>query len=134
MPTYDYRCRTCGREESVFQTIGQYISFPIRPPCCGFMPMERKLSVVPAMSGLANALAGDRHYDGLVAPDGTDISTRTKHRQYMKDHGLSLADDFKETWRKAEKERQAFRAGEHRDPELRATVTELVTKAVNQQE
>jgi len=28
----------------------------------------------------AGALWGDRHYDGLQATDGSDISTRSKHR------------------------------------------------------
>jgi hypothetical protein len=37
---------------------------------------------------------GDSHYDGLRATDGTDISTRAKHRAYMKQHNLTTIDDF----------------------------------------
>ena len=40
----------------------------------------------------------DAHYDGLRATDGTDISTRKKHREYMKRHGLTTTDDYKQTW------------------------------------
>ena len=58
-----------------------------------------------------NALAGDRHYDGLRATDGTPIDTRTKHREYMKRHGLTTADDYKQTWAQAEKQREAYRTG-----------------------
>jgi len=86
------------------------------------------------MSGLANALAGDRHYDGLRAPDGTDISSRTKHREYMKANNLTVMDDFKGTWAKAQKEREAYRAGTHADPELRSVVKEQVERATAQPE
>ncbi len=54
----------------------------------------------------SGALWGDRSYDGLRATDGTDISTRTKHREYMKANGLATADDFKETWAKAQERRE----------------------------
>lgn len=56
----------------------------------------------------ANAMWGDRHYDGQRTQDGVDISTRTKHREYMKARGLSHADDYKETWAKAQRQREAF--------------------------
>jgi hypothetical protein len=67
--------------------------------------MERMLTANGGMA-LYNALHGDRHYDGLRASDGTDISTRTKHREYMKRNGLTIADDFKGEWAKAERERR----------------------------
>lgn len=130
MPTYDYRCPACGAEKSVVQTIRQYTEQQIVPNCCSGVRMERKISVVPGMTALANALAGDRHYDGLVAPDGTDISTRTKHRQYMRDNNVTMAEDFKETWAKAEEERKKLRTGTFEDPHLRNTITEQVTKAI----
>lgn len=60
----------------------------------------------PAMRTDSGALWGDRHYDGVAAPDGTDISTRTKHREYMKRTGLTTADDFKETWAQAKENRE----------------------------
>lgn len=132
MPTYDYKCQVCGETTSVFQTISEYMREPKRPLCCESSPMERVLSVVPAMSGLANALAGDRHYDGLRAPDGTDISSRTKHREYMKRTGMTTADDFKGEWARAEKERNEFRRAAHHDKELRKEIAEQVTKAVAQ--
>ena len=53
-------------------------------------------------------LYGDRNYDGLKATDGTDISTRTKHKEYMKRNGLTIADDFKETWADQAKKRADF--------------------------
>ena len=127
MPTYTYRCATCGEETDVLQTMREYATAPIRPTCHG--TMERRLSVVPGMAGLANALAGDRHYDGLRATDGSDISSRTKHREYMKSKGLTMADDFKGTWGAAAKEREALRSGTFQDKGLRETIAkELYTK------
>lgn len=135
MPTYDYKCAVCGETTSVFQSISEYAREPKRPICVhggDACVMERMLSVVPAMSGLANALAGDRHYEGLRAPDGTDIGSRTKHREYMKRTGLTTSDDYKESWSKAQKEREAFRMAQHSDTELRSEITRQVTEAVAQ--
>lgn len=50
----------------------------------------------------------DAHYDGLRATDGTDISTRKKHREYMKRHGLTTADDYSSSWAKAAKQRDEY--------------------------
>lgn len=129
MPTYDYKCPKCGDEASVVQSMGEYSRNPQRPTCCG-QTMDRLLSVVPAMSGLANAMAGDRHYDGLRAPDGTDISSRTKHRNYMKSRGLTTVDDFSGTWKSAEKERTAIRQGTFQDKSLRQELTKQVLTSV----
>jgi hypothetical protein len=90
--------------------------------------MERKLSVSPAMSGLANALAGDRHYDGMQATDGTPIDTRTKHRQYMKEKGLTIMTDFTQTWKDAAKERAVIASGQS-TAERKRDVQEAFTRA-----
>ena len=37
-------------------------------------------------------------YGNLRADDGTDLSSRAKHREYMARKGLTLASDFKESW------------------------------------
>jgi hypothetical protein len=55
-----------------------------------------------------SALWGDRHYDGLRATDGTDISSRSKQREYMRLNNLTTADDFKETWAKAKEARERY--------------------------
>jgi hypothetical protein len=56
-------------------------------------------------------LWNDRHYDGLRATDGTDISSRTKHREYMKMNNLTTADDFTQSWAKAAEKRADFYQG-----------------------
>lgn len=72
---------------------------------------------------------GDRHYDGLAATDGTDISTRTKHREYMRIHGLTTADDFKETWDRRMQEKAEYYQGK------RGTIKkEDIARAIHQLE
>lgn len=124
MPTYAYRCPVCDHVEDVVQSISSYCTDP-RVPTCAEHPeviMQRSFSVNTEFSGLANALAGDRHYDGMQASDGTDISTRTKHREYMKRTGLTTASDYTETWKAQESVRQSVREGTYRDKDLRETI------------
>lgn len=53
----------------------------------------------------SGALWGDRHYEGMRATDGSDISSRSKHRQYMKNNNLTTMDDFTNSWAKAREQR-----------------------------
>lgn len=53
----------------------------------------------------SGALWGDRHYEGMRASDGADISSRSKHRQYMKNNNLTTMDDFTNSWAKAREQR-----------------------------
>jgi hypothetical protein len=69
----------------------------------------------------------DSIYDGLRATDGTDISTRTKHREYMKKNGLTTVDDFKNEWADAAKHRDEYYSGK------RGTVTKRdIEQAIHQ--
>ena len=67
-----------------------------------YMPPERM------NAAKNNALAGDRHYDNMRATDGTDISTRTRHREYMRANNLTTVDDFQQTWAKAKEARESY--------------------------
>lgn len=62
----------------------------------------------PTLRNDAGALWGDRHYDGLQATDGADISTRSKHREYMKANNVTMAEDFNQTWAKAKEQRERY--------------------------
>lgn len=72
-------------------------------------------------------LWGDRHYDGLRATDGADISTRAKHREYMRRTGLTTADDFKSQWDRAKSEREHYmqHGGSVRKQDIRAAIERL---------
>ena len=60
-------------------------------------------------------VVGDAHYDGLRTTDGVDVSSRRKHRDYMKATGLTLASDYTETWKRAEKDRREGAPTERRE-------------------
>jgi len=62
----------------------------------------------PEMRTDSGALWGDRSYEGMKAPDGTDISSRTKHRDYMKANNLTTMDDFTNSWAKAKESRERY--------------------------
>lgn len=59
---------------------------------------------------------GDLHYADTRGPLGEDLTTRTKHREFMKAKGLTTADDYKNEWAKAAKEREDFHrtGGDHK--------------------
>lgn len=63
---------------------------------------------LPQLRTDSGVLWGDRHYDGLKATDGADISTRTRHREYMKANNVTVADDFKQTWAQAKERRERY--------------------------
>lgn len=65
----------------------------------------------PSIRGDA-ALWGDRGYDGMSTTDGRDISSRTKHRQYLKETGMVTFDDYQETFAKRQAERDAYHSGQ----------------------
>lgn len=79
-----------------------------------------------------SALWSDRHYEGLRAPDGEDISSRTKHREYMRRKGLTTVDDFTNHFREAEKRRSDFyqTGGDHaaRREAIERSIYELVRR------
>jgi len=54
-------------------------------------------------------LWNDRDYKDLKTSDGVDISSRAKHKEYMKRTGLTTMDDYKETWAKAQAKREEYR-------------------------
>jgi hypothetical protein len=68
----------------------------------------------------------DRNYENLDLQDGTVVNSRRQHREYMKARGVTLADDFKGVWAKAQKEREAIRTGTHDSKARREAVGRAV--------
>jgi hypothetical protein len=48
----------------------------------------------------------DLYMDGIAAPDGTDISSKRKRREYMKRNNLADTSDYTQTWAAAERARR----------------------------
>jgi hypothetical protein len=59
---------------------------------------------------------------------GTNISTRTKHREYMKRHGLTTVDDYSTEFQRRADERRRFYTEGH-DPTRRPMIAEAVNRA-----
>ena len=57
-------------------------------------------------------LWGDRGYDGMSTTDGIDISSRTKHRRYLRQHGLATFDDYKGEFERRKSERESYYSGQ----------------------
>lgn len=105
MPTYAFKCTLCAGELEHFMSVREYSDNPPSFFHCGNR-MERKLTPTHL------AVVSERSYQDLRASDGTDISTRAKHRAYMKAKNLTTIDDFKDTWAKQANERNARAAGD----------------------
>ena len=86
--------------------------------------------VAPSRHTADGTLWNDRGYEGMRASDGADISSRSKHREYMKSRGLTTMDDYKGEWAKAQKRRDQYRAeGKHG-----AVTKHDIAKAIHQLE
>ena len=71
----------------------------------------------------SGALWGDRHYTGI----DPRFSTRTQHRAYLRERGLTTLDDFKEAWDRAARHRaEVFTTG--RDPTRRGDVAQATAQ------
>lgn len=55
----------------------------------------------------APIMAG-RFYEGCVATDGTDLGSRQRHQQYMREHNLTIDSDYKETYKREADARARF--------------------------
>jgi hypothetical protein len=67
--------------------------------------------VAPSRALDAPVMAG-RFYEGASFNDGEkvhDLGSRSKHRAFMREKGWATADDFEESWTKAEQARDARR-------------------------
>jgi hypothetical protein len=74
----------------------------------------------------------DRNYENLRTTDGVEINSRRQHKEYMKEHGVTVADDFKENWKKKEKERERyFREGNNTEQD-RKERRETVARAFHE--
>lgn len=71
----------------------------------------------------------DRLYSSspFVGKDGEVIASRKQHREYMRKHNLTTADDFTNEWAKAAKQREAHYTDGSND---RAARREAVARSI----
>lgn len=72
----------------------------------------------------------DRLYSGtpFKAHDGTVIDSKKKHREYMRRHGLTTADDYKRTWDQAAERRADVYTGRNDREARREAVARALEK------
>lgn len=75
MPLYDIECVQCGKQTDVFRKISNYNDLP---ECCG-RPMVRMLSA-------PEVIADKTCYKSQKT--GEMITSRTQHKNHLKQHGL----------------------------------------------
>lgn len=73
---------------------------------------EAKVKMMTAPTKADYMVMGDGHYDGLQAYDGSDISSRSKQREFKRRTGVVDFDDYKETFAKQQAARDAYHSGE----------------------
>jgi hypothetical protein len=95
-----------------------------------FELFEKGTEPAPAYAD-SGALWGDLNYRETKGPMGEDLSTRTKHREFMRAKGLTTADDFTGFWAQAQKQRDDFHrtGGDHRA--RRETIERAIYDAAN---
>ena len=89
----------------------RYIYRPDHPQASkyGFIPAHLDTEVVEKSGVQINV---DRHYENLAMTDGIVVNSRRQHKEYMAQRGLTLADDFKQTWKDNEVKREKMRTGD----------------------
>jgi putative FmdB family regulatory protein len=75
MPVYEVRCNKCGKHEDIFRRLAEYDDLP---DCCGER-MERCLSAPAFMVDMPA-------YRSMAT--GEMITSRTQHRNHLKNNGL----------------------------------------------
>jgi putative FmdB family regulatory protein len=76
MPIYQIKCKSCGKEDSVFRRIADYDDLP---DCCG----ERMFRKVCA----PHVIADIQPYQSMI--DGSMITSRSEHRRHLKANGCT---------------------------------------------
>ena len=101
----------------------RYVYRPGHPKASpnGFVDSEL-LGQGPEPMALNAPILMDRFYENTAATDGTDIGSRRKHREYMKQTGLAPSSDFSESFYDGVKKLEAREdRKQRRDAVARAT-------------
>lgn len=74
MPLYEVRCTVCGERQEIFRSLADFNNLP---NCCG-QRTERVLCAPQVMPDI-------QPYQSMI--DGQMITSRSKHRAHLKQHG-----------------------------------------------
>ena len=91
MPTYDYRCRTCGKRSVIYQTYEEYGIDPVECPHCGSEHLQRLIGRVRI------AKSEDSRMEDLSDPSGWgdfDEDDPKSMAKMMRKMGNELGEDM----------------------------------------
>lgn len=74
MPIYAVHCNQCGKDDDIYRTVAKYDDLP---ECCG-QRMERIICAPQVIADI------DPYISQI---DGSLITSRSKHRDHLKEHG-----------------------------------------------
>lgn len=98
----------------------------------GGVPLAEPVEVSEDYSGgdgrSGNLFMVDRFMEGERAPDGTDIGSRTKRRDYMRANGLADAGDYTQKHQKDAQRRAEYFQGKHTN----AHMGEAIARALSE--
>lgn len=86
--------------------------------------VEVSLDYQASPRGADEALWNDRAYQDMNDPR---FRSRSQHRQYMKRHGLSTMDDYKQQWSKQREQRESYLT-KGADPTRREDIVRALTE------
>jgi putative FmdB family regulatory protein len=89
MAIYTYRCRECGAEAEIWQSISEYSESPNVPHCVhGHGLMDRRITAPLVSFDTAPWAAYQSPIDGEI------IDSRTKRNEHMAKHGVVMYDEI----------------------------------------
>jgi hypothetical protein len=87
-------------------------------------PIEVGADYIPPPRSVTDAILwNDRSYQDMNDPR---FKSRTQHRQYMKEKGVTVTSDFNNEWREKEKQRIEWKQG--RDPSRKQDIERVISQ------
>jgi len=121
MAIYTYICKNCDKTVERISSIANYIQNPKLECATCFENLERVIE--------APMIQRDKTWTDLRATDGTDISSRNKHREYMKKNNLIPFDEAQGDFKDAQKLREKhYTDGSDDKVARRETVKQIVER------
>ena len=77
MPTYDFKCDSCGKQEAIFMKLADYKA----PDCCG----QKMKQII----GCAIVKDVEPYLDENLADKPVWVKSKRHRKQLMKEHGVS---------------------------------------------
>ena len=101
MPIYAVHCDQCGKDEDIYRSVSNYDDLP---SCCG-KRMERRICAPQVMKDI------DPYISQI---DGSLITSRSQHRDHLKQHGCveignEKMEPRKQSWIEQKEQKQALR-------------------------